>query len=123
MKKHLKKGCLATLVALSLTGCQSNGQLKPVSQVKPGVAEQGTLANSKLVADTTAALEKLPQGHNVQVGAIILKFVVQKPVGQPGSRSWREMWIADPQGNAKQFLITFNETGANAADFRIQPMK
>ena len=123
MKTLIKKGTFLASVLLALTACQSNGQLKPVSQIKPGVASEGTLANTKLVADTTAALESLPEGLNVEPGARILKFVIQQPVGAQGSRAWREMWIADPEGASNRFLITFTETGLSAADFQIQPMK
>ncbi|MGD9859092.1 MAG: hypothetical protein AB7S90_03445 [Marinobacterium sp.] len=123
MEKFMKKGVFLATVMLALTACQSNNQLKPVSQIKPGVASEGTLANAQLVSDTTAALEQLPEGLRVKPGARIFKFVVQQPVGVQGSRAWREMWIADPKGASTRFLITFTEAGLGAADFQIQPMK
>jgi hypothetical protein len=122
MKNIMKKGIFCISLAIALTACQSTGELKPVSQVKPGAVSEGTLANNKLITDTKAALENLPQGLGISASAKILKFVIQQPVGNPGSRAWREMWISGPEGVRKQYLITFRETGSNSADFQIQPM-
>lgn len=113
------------VIALSLsfailTGCKSTEGLAPVSQIKPGVAKEGTLANVKLISDAKAGLEKVV-GTTVN-DSELLKFVIQQPVGEVGSRSWREMWIVNKSNESTQFLITFKEVGLGAADFEIQKM-
>ena len=116
------KYIIALSVALALiSGCKSTEKLTPVSQIKPGVANEGTLANDKLISDAKAGLEQV-------VGSVIndselLKFVIQQPVGEVGSRSWREIWIIKTSENTSQYLMTFTESGLNAADFVIKPMK
>ena len=52
----------------------------------------------------------------------LLKFVIQQPVGETGSRSWREVWVIKKTNDATQFLITFKEVGLGAADFEIKEM-
>jgi len=108
------------LVALFITGCQSSGDLKPVSKIKPSVAEEGSLANEKLIADTTVGLRKVAGGSVIDSNSKILKFVIQQPVGKVGERAWRELWIVDPEGKSLQYIITFKEAGLGAADFEIQ---
>lgn len=122
MKKPFKKVLFLTLLAMTVTACQTSGQLQPVSQVKHGVAKEGSLANTQLTADTTKALESLPSGQNVAHNARIRKFVIQKPVGSPGAREWREMWVVESEGEPKGYLITFRESGMNSADFQIEFM-
>ena len=113
------------VIALSLsfailTGCKSTEGLAPVSQIKPGVAKEGTLANTKLISDAKAGLEQVV-GDTIN-DSDLLKFVIQQPVGKVGSRSWREMWVIKKANNATQFLITFKEAGLGAADFEIKKM-
>ncbi|UAA39236.1 hypothetical protein KIH87_02405 [Paraneptunicella aestuarii] len=113
------------IIALSLSlvllsGCKSTEELTPVSKIKPGVAKEGTLANTKLISDATAGLEKIT-GASIN-DSELLKFVIQHPVGNVGSRSWREMWIIKKKNEATQFLITFKESGLDAADFEITKM-
>lgn len=112
---------IATIIVttMMLLGCATSNELPPISQIPPSVAEEGSLANEKLIADTTAGLVK---SAGIQPEDEILKFVIQKPVGKPGERAWREMWIVNPEGNPMRFIITFKETGSNAADFEVQQM-
>jgi hypothetical protein len=116
---------LKYIIALSLsfallTGCKSTEALTPISKIKPGVAKEGTLANTKLISDAKAGLEKVV-GASINESEL-LKFVIQQPVGEDGSRSWREMWIIKKADEATQFLITFKEVGLGAADFEIKKM-
>ena len=109
-------------IALALiSGCKSTEKFTPVSQIKTGVAKEGTLANSKLVSDAKAGLEKMV-GSAIKASEL-LKFVIQQPVGDIGSRSWREMWIVKTSENTSQYLMTFTESGLDAADFEIRPME
>ena len=118
----IMKYIIALFVAVAvISGCKSAEKLTPVSQLKPGVAKEGTLANAKLSSDAKAGLEEVV-GSAVN-DSELLKFVIQQPVGEVGSRSWREMWIVKTSENTSQYLMTFVESGLDAADFEIKPME
>jgi len=109
---------LSLALTLSITGCgTSGGELPPLSSVRPGVAGEGTLANSALTRDATLALRKHTGGNKE-----IIKFVVQKPVGKPGNKAWRELWVYDMPGAKKQFIMTFREDGQGSANFEVTGM-
>ncbi len=110
------------IAVLLISGCQATSELDPVSKIKPGVAKEGSLANVKLIADATAGLEKIIGSSVNNSDTNILKFVIQQPVGEVGSRSWREMWIVQSPKGGTQFIITFKEAGLGAADFEIKKM-
>jgi hypothetical protein len=107
------------LLAIMLIGCATTNELPPVSQIKPSVAEEGSLANEKLIGDTIAGLGKFA---SITPDSKILKFVIQQPVGKSSSQAWREMWIVNPEGASARFVITFKEAGLGAANFEIQAM-
>ena len=88
--------------------------------MKPTISSEGSLANEKLIFDTTAGLQKLLGESAITSETKILKFVIQPPVGNPGTRAWREFWIVSSQGTDAQFLITFKEVDLGAADFEIK---
>ena len=111
---------LSVVLAL-LSGCKSTEKLTPASQIKPGVAKEGTLANAKLTLDAKAGLENV-LGSKIK-DSELLKFVIQQPVGEAGSRSWREMWIVKTSEDTTQYMMTFTESGLDAADFEIKPME
>ncbi|WP_444909423.1 hypothetical protein [Microbulbifer sp. TRSA005] len=115
----MKSTVIMIMTSIVLFGCATSNELPPISQIKPSVAEEGSLANEKLIADATAGLI---ESANIRADAKIIKFVIQQPVGSVGQRAWREMWIVSPESNPMQFIITFRETGLNAADFEIQEM-
>lgn len=113
----------AIVFSLALAGCQSSGQLEPISKIKPNVASEGSLANERLISDTTAGLQKILGESAITSETKILKFVIQQPVGNPGTRAWRETWVVpSSQGAGAQFLITFKEAGLGAADFEIKSL-
>jgi len=105
-------------LSLLLASCSSNtGELPPLSSVRPGNVAEGTLANPVLARDASLAIRKVTGGNKK-----VIKFVIQKPVGMQGKKAWREMWIFDPKGASKQFIMTFREDGQGSADFEIQKM-
>lgn len=110
-----------SLALALLSGCQSTEEPQSASQIKPGVEKEGTLANTKLISDAKAALE-LVVGSAIN-NSELLKFVIQQPVGEAGSRSWREMWVVKTSENTAQYLMTFTESGLGAAYFEIKPME
>lgn len=112
----------AIVFAFVLSGCETSSQLQPVSSIKPNVASEGTLTNEKLASDTTAGLQNILGAPAFTAETKILKFVIQQPVGSPGARAWREMWVVESQGARSSFLITFKEKGMGSADFEIKKM-
>lgn len=108
------------MTGVMLIGCATSNELPPISKIKPSVAKEGSLANEKLISDTTASLMKLA---NIQADTKIMRFVIQQPIGNSGERAWREVWFVSPYNNPMQFIITFRETGLNSADFEIQKVQ
>jgi len=116
--------CLIVLATIFMGGCQTTGELPPVSQIQPGVAEEGSLADEKLISDATVGIAGLLPDANITETTDIAKFVIQQPVGSPGSRAWREMWTIFVDDEATDsFLITFREDGLGAASFDISRMQ
>lgn len=116
------KYIFALLIVLALmSGCKSTEKLTPLSKIQPGVAKEGSLANGKLISDAKAGLEDV-FGAKIK-DSELLKFVIQQPVGDVGSRSWREMWIVKGSGDTTQYMMTFTESGLGAADFEIKPIE
>ena len=106
--------CLTCL----FTSCSTtSGELPPVSSIRPGVATEGTHANHVLAQDASQAIRKLTGGNKK-----VTKFIIQQPVGIPGKKAWRELWIYDIEGTPKRFIMTFREDGQGSADFEIQKM-
>ena len=95
----------------------ASNQLPALSQMPQSFVSEGSLANAKLIDDTTIALIKV--GY-IQPNDEIIKFVMQQPRGNPGQKAWRELWVTSPEGDSDRFVITFTEHGQNAADFEIQ---
>jgi outer membrane protein assembly factor BamE (lipoprotein component of BamABCDE complex) len=119
--KIMKYIIALSFVLALVSGCKSTEKLTPVSQIKPGVAKEGTLANAKLISDAKTGLENV-FGSKIK-DSELLKFVIQQPVGEAGSRSWREMWIVKTPEDTTQYMMTFTESGLGAADFEIKPME
>ncbi len=109
---------LSLIGVILISSCSTPGELPPFSSVRPGVAKEGTLTNPVLAQDASLAIRKVAGGNKR-----VIKFVVQQPVGQPGRKAWREIWVYDPKGATKQFIMTFREDGQGSADFQIQKMQ
>jgi hypothetical protein len=112
-------------LSLLLCACQSTDDgLAPVSQIRPGVAPEGSLANAKLLADASNALfEQLQIPAIERLQTKILKFVIQQPVGPVGKKAWRESWVIMRAGGDGQFIVTFREDGAGSANFEFEGQK
>ncbi|MCU0796445.1 MAG: hypothetical protein MUF31_10970 [Akkermansiaceae bacterium] len=105
----------ASSIVLSSCSTDPSG-LAPLSTVNT-VATEGTLANPTLARDASQAIRELNSNRSAKV----LKFVLQQPVGSPGRKAWREMWIYDPDHAKRSYILTFREDGEGSADFEIQP--
>jgi len=116
--KILLSTAISLVFGFLIIGCGTpNGELPPLSSVHPGRASEGTLANPALAQDASLAIRKVAGGNKR-----VIKFIIQQPVGTPGKKAWRELWVYDPEGAKKQYIITFREDGQGSADFQIQKM-
>jgi hypothetical protein len=109
---------IATAIVACLTfisSCTMPGELPPVSSIRQRTVAEGSLANPALTNDASLAIRKITGGNKR-----VTKFVLQEPVGLPGRKAWREMWIYDIDGAHKPFIMTFKEDGKGSADFEIQ---
>jgi hypothetical protein len=106
---------IALVSILLISSCSTPGELPPVSSIRQRTVAEGTLANPALVKDATLAVRKITGGNKP-----VTKFVMQDPVGHPGRKAWREMWIYDIDGAHKPFIMTFREDGQGSANFEIQ---
>jgi len=113
----MRATALALIGALFICSCSNPDTLPPLSSVRAGVAKEGSLANTALTRDASLAIRKLTGGNKQ-----IIKFVVQQPVGQPGHKAWREVWVYDPERAGIKFIMTFRENGQGSADFEIKRM-
>lgn len=113
------KTILSTTIALLcfsfISSCSTSNELPPVSSIRPRTVAEGTLANPALANDASLAIRKIVGGNKP-----VTKFVMQDPVGLPGRKAWREMWIYDIDGAHKAFIMTFREDGQGSANFEIQ---
>ena len=109
---------LTTIALVSfflISSCSTPGELPPVSSIRQRNVAEGTLTNPALANDASLAIRKITGGSKP-----VTKFVMQDPVGQPGRKAWREMWIYDIDGAHKPFIMTFREDGQGSANFEIQ---
>jgi hypothetical protein len=116
--KNLFQSLFALALVFEFSSCSApGGNLPPISSIPPGVASEGTLANHVLAQDASLAIRKLAGGNKR-----VTKFVVQKPVGKPGRKAWRELWIFDLEGKPQRFMMTFRENGEGSADYEIKKL-
>ena len=79
-----------------------------------------TLPTDKLRSDTLAAL--VPQGMAAGGGKAqdMRAYVVAQPEGEVGARVWHEHWVVSCDTGEFAADIRFNESGMDAADYRIR---
>lgn len=113
----MKSTLALSAIALITTSCVPSNELPPVSSIRASAVEEGTLTNHALAQDASLAIRKAMGGRN----APITKFVIQKPVGAPGRKAWREFWVYDIDSKSpREFIMTFREDGQGSANFQIQ---
>jgi hypothetical protein len=117
------RSLLLLTVGISLVGGFSSC-VAPATKLPPpeGTIRAGSLANQKLLRDTTAGAFKALQakGYDMLGDHHIQPYVVSLPSGQPGSRKWTERWYVAVKGRKIPMTIHFKESGTGAADFTIK---
>jgi hypothetical protein len=96
-------------------------QLKALADEKlpPGTVKHGTLANANLIRDAKVGVAgKVGSMGCSNLGNVDI-YVTVMPVGMPGSRHWKELWIVSGCNKSYPVNIEFTENG-NDADWTIR---
>jgi hypothetical protein len=114
MEDHMHK-LIAIAVLFSVI------QLKAVADEKlpPGTVKHGTLANANLIRDAKVGVAgKVGTMGCNNLGDVDV-YVTTMPVGTPGKRRWKELWIVSGCHKKYPVNIEFAESG-NDADWTIR---
>ena len=108
-----------SLLAMLLGSCatQDRGPLPSVAAVKSSIISEGTLANASVAREASSTVRTLAGGS-----ARISQYLIKNPSGREGSRTWSELWVYDPRGRKKNFMMIFTEDGSGTANFEIEEM-
>lgn len=86
-----------------------------------GTIRRGTLASNKLVHDAQAGVGAACATMNLKSLTSVDSYVVQDPVGEPGSRCWREKWIVmDKRERYGEIAFRFEEDGRGGAFWTVE---
>ena len=86
-----------------------------------GTIRRGTLANAKLVQDAQAGVGAACATLSLESPKRVESYVVQDPVGAPGSRCWREKWIVvDERERYGEIAFRFEEDGRGGAFWTVE---
>ena len=106
---------VALIGLLIASSCSTQEEL-PIFAVRPGASE-GTLATPALAQDAMLKIRQSMGGSKR-----VKKYVIFDPIGQPGWKTWLEIWVYDPEGANTQFMITFREDGQDSVNLEIRKM-
>jgi hypothetical protein len=85
-----------------------------------GAIQAGSLANQKLQYDAQPGVV----GKTSQLGCDkpeeYQAYVAKMPTGNPGSRTWEEIWVVKGCGKKFPIRLIFKEDGMNAASWYIK---
>lgn len=101
----------------------TRAESEPPEKLPPGVIQRGTLANSKLIADTALGVGGVAATLGIKPVEKASPYVTQLPRGAPGSRTWRERWVVSNGGKSAAIDILFAEDGAGGATWSIEASK
>lgn len=115
--------CSAALLLAACAGNQaqpSSGKAGAASAqtqtagMPAGALRAGSLSNAKLVNDTMPAAVAQATARGCKNPKNVQPFVKADPSGQPGQRSWQEIWVVECQNGNYPVNITFSETPTGA---------
>jgi hypothetical protein len=86
-----------------------------------GTIRRGTLANNKLVHDAQMGVAAACATMSLEAPTRVDSYVVQDPVGAPGSCCWREKWIVmDKHRRYGEITFRFEEDGRGGAFWTVE---
>jgi hypothetical protein len=91
-------------------------QLQAVAdeQLPPGTVKHGTLANANLIRDAKVGVASKVGSMGCSTLGDVDVYVTVMPVGAPGSRRWKELWIVSGCNKKYPVNIEFAESGKDA---------
>lgn len=113
---------LVTGIIISLCSCGPTTGGPGHQDLPPGAVQVGSLANPKLIKDATVGVfqKLMSKGHDMKGEHQIMPYVMSKPSGPKGSRSWTEQWYVKVGNDWFPVTIDFKESGARNADWSIR---
>ena len=129
----MSKYAYLPMTLLLFAGCSGEDSKQPVSSTSslspPAVQnstlpaspiQKGTLAKGKLSHDAVTGVVARATALGVMGSMKIDRFVMQMPVGEPGSQHWKEKWIATDGMKTAEVDIYFQETGLGTTNWTIE---
>lgn len=94
---------------------------KESDRLPAGTIRRGTLANAQLVHDAQAGVGAACATLSLEALKRVDSYVVQDPVGAPGSCCWREKWIVvDERERYGEIAFRFEEDGRGGAFWTVE---
>ncbi len=125
MKKRVcAAGALFLALAMALPCApalaQEKEQARKTDHAEPKPVQQGTLTNEKLQRDAMMGVAAKAGVLGCEKITGVQPFVTRMPSGEPGARSWQEMWVVQCGAAKHNVVIDFRESGMSAADWTIR---
>jgi hypothetical protein len=113
---------IVTGIIIALCSCASTGGGPADQKLPPGAIREGSLANQKLIQDTTAGVfqKLMSKGHDMMGEHKIMPYVMSTPSGSKGARHWTEQWYVQVKKDWIPVMIEFKESGSGNADWSIR---
>ncbi|OWT60557.1 hypothetical protein [Candidimonas nitroreducens] len=112
MRKNSPARLVVAAASLALSGMA-------LAAAPAGSIEKGSYANQVLARDALIGVTAKVRSEGCSSPERYQPYVMKKPNGTAGSRTWSEQWVV--QGCGKEYPITLNfrEEGAKGASWRI----
>ena len=104
---------LALAMALPCASALAQEQARKTDHAEPKPVQQGTLTNEKLQRDAMMGVAAKAGVLGCEKITGVQPFVTCMPSGEPGSRSWQEMWVVQCGAAKHNVVIDFRESGMN----------
>jgi len=85
----------------------------------PGSVEKGSYANQVLARDALVGVTAKVRSEGCANPERYQPYVMQKPSGSVGARTWSEQWVVQGCGKDYPVTLNFREEGSKGASWRI----
>lgn len=106
-----------TLLALAAATLAMSGAA--LAAAPAGSIEKGSYANQVLARDALIGVTAKVRSEGCSNPERYQPYVMQKPSGAAGSRSWSEQWVVQGCGKQYPVMLNFHEEGGKGASWRI----
>jgi hypothetical protein len=112
MSKNSPTRFVAAAAFLALSGAA-------LAAAPAGSMEKGSYANQVLARDALIGVTAQVRSEGCGSPERYQPYVMQKPSGAAGSRTWTEQWVVQGCGKEYPITLSFREEGAKGASWRI----